>query len=271
VHIASLIPEATEILGHLGLGDDVVVAFPEDTRDSDRLASDLRAARPTLIFTSKTRAGGGVPRADVRRAVGSLRPRPVVYALEPSSLGAILSDVKTVGDATGRQGPARGLIEALRARIDATSLRSARALAEHRARPVVCLSSIDPPIAAGWWLAELVGLAGGFDVLDGIGRPPRPVTWDEIGAGRPEIVILVKPECPQELPRSPTASPQALSVSWATGASGQVSLSPAYGERGRGVRGSGDPPEKVLGGRLHPGPSAVDLLERLAALILPQT
>jgi iron complex transport system substrate-binding protein len=179
MRIVSLIPEATEILRAIGLGHQIVEAAP----------SDLPSARPDLIFTSETEAGGGVSRSAVRRAVASLRPRPAVYALEPHTLGDILSDIKTVGDATGQQARARALIEALRARIDVVSLQAAIALAKAEPRRVACLQTSDPPIAAGWWLAELVGLAGGLDVLDGIGRPPRAVTWEQIQAAQPEIVI----------------------------------------------------------------------------------
>jgi ABC-type Fe3+-hydroxamate transport system substrate-binding protein len=147
----------------------------------------------TLIFTSETAAGGGMPRHTVRRAVSRMcpKPRPAVYALEPVSVGEILSDIKTVGDAVGRQAAARSLIEALRARIDVVSLRSARAIAEGGARRVVCVSGDDPPVAAGTWLAELIGLAGGIDALDGVGRPPRAVTWDQIRAARPDLVFQV--------------------------------------------------------------------------------
>jgi ABC-type hemin transport system substrate-binding protein len=147
-----------------------------------------------LIFTSETAAGGGLPRHQVRRAVTQMawKPRPAVYALEPHSLGEILTDVKTVGDAIGRQAAARALIERLRARIDVVSLRSARAVAAGGPRRVACLYSADPPVAAGWWLAELVGLAGGLDVLDGLGRPPRAVRWDEIEAARPELVVRLE-------------------------------------------------------------------------------
>ena len=203
MRIVSLIPEATAILQAIGLEDQIVAAPPEH-------------AHPTLIFTSETSAGGGVPRATVRRLVADLRPRPAVFALEPKSLGDILSDVKTVGDAVGRQAPARTLIESLRARIDAVSLRSARAVAAGAPRRVACLHGADPPVAAGWWLAELVGLAGGLDVLDGLGRPPRAVTWDQIHAAKPDLVVRAS-------------------------------------ER-----------------EIHPGPGAVDLLEKLAALILPR-
>jgi iron complex transport system substrate-binding protein len=125
--------------------------------------------------------------------VATLRPRPGVYALEPHSLGDILSDIKTVGDATGCQVQARALIEALRARIDTVSLRTARIHAEATPRRVVCLQGDDPPVAAGWWLAELIGLAGGLDVLDGVRRPPRRVTWEQIRAAQPDVVIEIVP------------------------------------------------------------------------------
>jgi iron complex transport system substrate-binding protein len=195
MRIVSLIPEATEILEAIGVGDEVVAVPLDEARDDGRLAGILRTASPRLVFTSETSAGGGVPRSTVRRVVSGLRPRldprPAVFALEPRSLGEILSDVKTIGDAVGHQTTARTLIEALRARIDAVSLRSARAIADGISRRVVCLHDVDPPMAVGWWLAELVGLAGGLDALDGIGRPPRVVTWDEIQAARPDLVVRV--------------------------------------------------------------------------------
>jgi iron complex transport system substrate-binding protein len=196
VRIVSLIPEATAILEALGLGDQVVTIASDEAHDRDHLTSVLGAIQPTLIFTSETSAGGGVPRADVRRALARLRPRPDprpgVYALEPNSLGEILSDIKTVGDAVRQQAIARRLIEGLRVRIDAVSLRSARAFADGVPPRVVCVQDADPPVVAGWWLSELIGLAGGFDALDGIGRPPRTVTWEEVQLARPDLVVVAQ-------------------------------------------------------------------------------
>ena len=163
-----------------------------------RYPSDLTDAELGIVAHDpagpETAAGGGVPRHEVRRTISALRSRPAVYALEPHSLGDILSDIKTVGDATGQQAPARALIEALRVRIDAVSLPSARALAEQAPRRVACLHTSDPPIAAGRWLAELVGLAGGLDTLDGIGRPPRAVTPEQIRAAQPDLVVCAADE-----------------------------------------------------------------------------
>jgi hypothetical protein len=283
VRIVSLIPEATEILGAIGLGDAVSAVPEADAGDPERLARLLPAIRPTLVFTSKTEAGGAVPRPVVRRIVGALRPRPSVYALEPRTLGEILSDIKTVGDATGRQQQARALIEALRVRVDAVSLRSARVLSEAEPRRIACLSQVAPPIAAGWWLAELVGLAGGLDVLGGLGRPPRAVTWAEIQAARPDLVIRVDPESPPQPTMGPLPphGPQPLSLPRERGVSSPFSPSPAHRERGpwgsreaddvggADVRAAQRPHGRPSGGEgIPPGPRAVDLLEQIAALIL---
>jgi iron complex transport system substrate-binding protein len=262
VRIISLIPEATEILEAIGLGDAVTAVSREDARDVDRGADILRAAQPSLIFTSETAAGGGMPRADVRRLAAGLNPRPAVYALEPRTLGDILSDVKTVGDALRRQATARILIESLRARIDAVTLRAARAAEERAPRRTVCLARVDPPVAAGTWLAELIGLAGGLDALDGVGRPPRAVTWDEVEAARPELVLRVDLSTP-----TPLASQERAVGPWGSRGCRRSRYSrPAWAMVGRlkGPHG-----RVVLGSEVHPGLGAVDLLEGLAALILP--
>ena len=260
VRFVSLIPEATEILRALGLGAETLPWVPSEG------AGVPWDAQTRLIFTSETGANGGVPRGVVRRAVAGLRPRPAVYALEPASLGEILSDVKTVGDAVGRQAAARSLIEALRARIDAASLRSARAVAERGPRRVVCLNGVDPPVAVGGWLAELIGLAGGLDALDGGGRPPRVVTWEAIQAARPDLVVRVDRATP--VPISDTELGEAgrrlpLATSTAGGAAA---------EGGRAAPSVADDSwQRGPGRQVFPGPGAVDLLERLLALILPDS
>jgi iron complex transport system substrate-binding protein len=234
-----LVPEAAEILAAIGYGGEVrAVLGPEALRRV------LATCHPDLVFTSETAEGGGVTRREARRIVAACQPKPSVYALEPHSLGDILSDVKTVGDAVGRPGAARVVIELLRARVDAVSLRAAEAVARTRPRRVACLVTRDPPVAAGWWQAELVGLAGGLDVFDGVGRPPRPLTWAEIERAEPELVVWLADE------------PVAARYQPSAGA-GQA---PPDAAAWRGLI-------RLAGAQ--PGPGAVAVLERLAALLLP--
>jgi iron complex transport system substrate-binding protein len=50
---------------------------------------------------------------------------------------------------------------------------------------------LDPPMAAGNWVPELVSLAGGRDVLGKPGEHSYWITWDDVIAADPDIVILV--------------------------------------------------------------------------------
>ena len=271
--ILSLLPEATEILKALGLGDQVVraprpVGWPALTWSVRDCASPdaLAAACPTLIFTSATHAGGEVPRPLMRKLIGRLQPRPAVYALEPHTLGDILSDIKTVGDATGQQAAARALILALRTRIDAVTLRSALVLEGGHAPRVACLAGTaasGEPLAAGWWLAELVGLAGAVDVLYGAGRPSRAVSWGEVMAARPDLLWMadgagLSGTGAAAVADGPTASaaPQWVCrpVPAPTGApAGALTVPPV------------DAARASLAASVWPGPGAVAILERFAA------
>jgi iron complex transport system substrate-binding protein len=263
--ILSLMPEATQILQALGLGDQVVRVPRSDGQGAatwgagECVAPDaLAAARPTLIFTSATHAGGEVPRPLVRKLVARLRPRPAVYALEPHTLGDILSDIKTVGDATGQQAAARALILALRTRIDAVTLRSARVLASGYAPRVACLAGTaanGEPLAAGWWLAELVGLAGGVDVLHGSGRPPRAVTWAEVLAARPDQLWTID--------ASPCVDGLGASVAerWVSRSVPPLPLPPADKLTASPVVMA----DASAGASVWPVPGAVDTLEQFAA------
>ena len=226
MRIVSLVSSATEIVYALGLDERLVGVthecdFPPEARCKPAVTSsapadesltsreiDARVAeqraiglgssrldlerlaelRPDLILTQGLCDVCAVPHGVVRGAVPTLPSKPHVYSLDPSSVGDVLSTIKTVGDATKSQARARELIAALRARIDPVTLRSAGAGTMPR---VFCLEWLDPPWTAGHWVPEMVGMAGGRDVLAGIGRPSRRATWDEIAACEPEIIVVM--------------------------------------------------------------------------------
>lgn len=226
MRIVSLLPSATEIVYALGLGEQLVGVShacdypPEATlkpavtssvladaslssREIDARVAEqqgsavgtysldverLAELRPDLILTQGLCAVCAVPHGVVRRAVPKLPSKPHLYSLDPSSVGDVLSDVKTVGDATKSQARAREVITALRARIDAVTLRSASAGTMPR---VFCLEWLDPPWTAGHWVPEMVGMAGGRDDLGGAGRPSRRASWDEVAAYEPEFIVLM--------------------------------------------------------------------------------
>ena len=60
-----------------------------------------------------------------------------------------------------------------------------------RDRPnVLLLEWTDPPYLAGHWNPEIIEKAGGREVLGRAGQPSRRVTWEEVVASQPAVVLL---------------------------------------------------------------------------------
>jgi iron complex transport system substrate-binding protein len=61
-----------------------------------------------------------------------------------------------------------------------------------RARPTVAVVEwLDPPMAAGNWVPELVRLAGGTDVLGKDGGHSHWIAWEDVAAADPDVLVLI--------------------------------------------------------------------------------
>ncbi len=161
-------------------------------------AALLQRLRPDLILTQTQCEVCAVSPADVERAVCRLTERPArIVALEPNGLHDVWADIQRVADALGASERGRELVAALRARVDAIGRRAA----EQPARPrVAVVEWIDPLMAAGNWMPELVLLAGGVNLF-GEARKHSPwMTWDDLVTADPDV-ILVSP-CGFDVPRT---------------------------------------------------------------------
>jgi iron complex transport system substrate-binding protein len=112
---------------------------------------------------------------------------PVVVNLEPATLADIFDDVRRVAAAAGVPARAETAVAALTARVEAVRARAREA--RHRPRCVI-LEWLDPPFACGHWNPELVEIAGGQEVIGHQGRPSRRVTWEEVLAARPDVLLI---------------------------------------------------------------------------------
>jgi len=218
--ICSLLPSATEIICQLGCGDRLVGRSAEcQFPDSVRALPVVTAAR---IDTSQM-AGAEIDRA-VREAVldgrslysldeeliGRLEPDLVVtqdlcrvcavssdevsrirtldvdvLALDPHDIAGVAESVRILA---GRLGVAeRG---AALARDMLERIAEVRRAVAARPRPRVFVAEwLDPPFAAGHWVPEMVEAAGGTEVLGAAGKPSVPVSWKEVAAASPELVV----------------------------------------------------------------------------------
>jgi iron complex transport system substrate-binding protein len=216
--------------------------------DADR----LRALVPTVIVTQSQCEVCAVSQADVEAALAAwMGARPQVVSLAPYALADVLGDLKRVATALGADERGEQLAGQVRARMDAVARRTAAAAT----RPTVAIIEwIDPLMAAGNWMPELVAMAGGENLFGAAAEHSPWLSFDELAAKDPEL-ILVSP-CGFAIPRTMEELP-AL----------------ARDPRWRSLRA-------VRGGRVfaadgnqyfnRPGPRIAESLEILAELIHPE-
>ncbi len=220
----SLLPSATEIVYALGLGGDLVgVTFECDEpavaraekevvvggRDTsgmtpaeidsyvrDQLANGadlytlhadaLARLRPDLILTQDLCRVCALPSGHVAQALDYLGCRADVLSLDPYTLEEVLGSILAVGERAGVPDRAERLVASLRARLADVAARVAG-----RPRPrVAVVEWVDPPFAAGHWIPDLVTAAGGEPVAARPGQRSAEVTWPQIAAACPDLVIV---------------------------------------------------------------------------------
>lgn len=224
MRIVSLVPHATELLFALGLGPEIVGVthecdFPPGAQALARVTRDvlpgglsageidaavrertlageaiyeldsaaLAALAPDLIVTQALCPVCAVSYDEVAKVAETLPSAPHVIALDPKTLGETLGDVRTLAQATERREQGVELVQQAAARIDRVRL---AVRAQPRPR-VAALEWLDPVFVAGHWTPQLIELAGGEDVLGLPGEPSQTVSWEQLAAARPQIVVVM--------------------------------------------------------------------------------
>ncbi|MCY4653017.1 MAG: cobalamin-binding protein [Dehalococcoidia bacterium] len=226
MRICTFLPSATEIVYLLGLGDSLhgvshecdfppdAVAKPKVVRsrfDPDTLSSSeidklvtemmmrgeniyevdedtLTEAQPDLVITQQLCEVCAVSFEEVQQAVQSLDSPPEVLSLDPHGIDDVLDDILRVGAHTGRSSSAHHAVFNLRARIDSVR----RSLAQAENTPTVaCIEWLDPVIAAGHWIPEMVKIAGGRDVLVSPGSQSPRLDMQKLLDADPDVLVLM--------------------------------------------------------------------------------
>jgi iron complex transport system substrate-binding protein len=149
----------------------------------------LEAARPDVIVTQDLCDLCAVSIDDVRATVARMSRSADVRLvnLGPLRLADVFCDVKRTADALGKHDAGVALVERLEARVRDISA-VARAVA-HRPK-VLALDWIDPLMVAGFWMPELVELAGGTPLLAKPALPGGALDARDLDATDPDVVFV---------------------------------------------------------------------------------
>jgi iron complex transport system substrate-binding protein len=223
MRIVSLLPSTTEILFAIGAGDDVVGVTFECDFPAEALSRTIvsTSAMPAglspaeidayvvgamargedlyhldegalvgldadLVVTQDLCAVCAVDVSVVDDALAHLGCTADVLTIDPHTLTEVFGSIEQLGDATGHADEARALVTGQRSRLARVTERVAG-----RGRPrVLLLEWTDPPFAPGHWIPEMVELAGGDPVLGTAGEKSRRVTWEQVRAATPEVIVV---------------------------------------------------------------------------------
>ena len=224
--ICCLLPSGAEILWALGLGDSVIGVsdlcdYPPDILktkpvvsrskvdpavmsseevenalreilssgeslyelDYDWLASEL----PDIVFTQDLCHICEIDAGEVNLAVRGMSVQPRVVVLQPRTFKDILDSIVEVGEVCGIRHRAAELVKCLRQRADTvvSTLRSAPA------RPsVFSLEGINPLVAGGHWIPDMLQMAGGRLTALEPGCNARRLEWQEVLKAAPDKLFV---------------------------------------------------------------------------------
>lgn len=170
--------------------DDRVKAIVQEGLSVYRVDSEkLKALRPDVIVTQSQCEVCAVSETDMRQAVCDwLDATPNIVTLRPDALADIWVDIQNVADAL--QAPARG--QALIATIQDRMARLAEAAIALPDRPsVACIEWVDPLMAGGNWMPELVAMAGGENLFGVAGKHSPWMTWDALRQADPDVIVVM--------------------------------------------------------------------------------
>jgi iron complex transport system substrate-binding protein len=237
--IVSLIASATEIVWALGRGGDLVgrsheCDFPPDVVRLPALtapkfkvagtsaeigarvraivreglsvyrvdAEALRALDPDIILTQDHCEVCAVSLADVEAATCTWTGRPVgIVSLKPDSLADAYADMRRVADALRVPAEGETLVRHVRERIAAVTARVAG-----RPRPrVAFVEWVEPLMAGGNWIPELIEAAGGINLFGTAGQHSDWMQWKDLAAADPDVIVVAPcgydlARCLEELP-----------------------------------------------------------------------
>jgi iron complex transport system substrate-binding protein len=148
----------------------------------------LQELRPDVIFTQTQCEVCAVSERDVTQAVAQLTGlKPLVVSLSPHQLQDVWEDLLRVGLVLDKRDQAQALVEKYRQRLRDLAIQTASFGSKPR---VAVLEWLDPLMGAGNWTPELVTYAGGENIFGEIGQHSPWLTWQELQAADPDVMVL---------------------------------------------------------------------------------
>jgi len=148
----------------------------------------LKRIRPDLVITQNLCSVCAASHPEISAALGHISPRPRLVSLQAGRLDEIFTELRKLGELTGRQEAAIRLTQQLQRRIHRIQEQVSNAPSRPR---VWCCEWLQPLMAAGHWIPEMVEIAGGMDGLGATGKDSVWLTWEQVRKFDPEVIVAM--------------------------------------------------------------------------------
>jgi iron complex transport system substrate-binding protein len=162
----------------------------------------LKELDPDVIVTQDHCEVCAVSLTDVEAATRAWTGRPAkIVSLKPDSLADVYRDIARVARALDVPEAGERVVAGMQTRLAAV-----RKAVAGRMRPrVAFIEWVDPLMAGGNWMPELVDIAGGNNLFGKAGAHSDWMAWDALLAADPEVIVVAPcgyglARCLEELP-----------------------------------------------------------------------
>lgn len=223
--VLSLLSSTTEIIYALGCGDRLVgrsheCDYPEEVSElpictipkfnvdgtsrevDDEVKSLVQSAlsiyyinekllkelKPDIIFTQSQCEVCAVSVSDVENALKNITGLSSrVISVEPNSVEDIFNDILTIAQILNVRNKGKELVELIKAKIDSTE----KIVYQKSSPSVAAIEWIDPLMAAGNWVPQLIKVAGGKNLFGEAGKHSPWMKYNDLVEQDPEIIIVM--------------------------------------------------------------------------------
>ena len=223
--VLSLLSSTTEIIYALGCGDRLVgrsheCDYPEEVSElpictipkfnvdgtsrevDDEVKSLVQSAlsiyyinekllkelKPDIIFTQSQCEVCAVSVSDVENALKNITGLSSrVISVEPNSVEDIVNDILTIAEILNVRKKGKELVESIKAKIDNTE----KIVYQKSSPSVAAIEWIDPLMAAGNWVPQLIRVAGGKNLFGEAGKHSPWMKYNDLVEQDPEIIIVM--------------------------------------------------------------------------------
>lgn len=169
--------------------DQRVKAILQDALSVYRVdAEQVSQLAPSHIVTQSQCEVCAVSLKDVEEAACQLiASQPLIVSLEPNCLSDIFADIMKVGTACGVIQRAEKLILKLKSSMKVIEEKSAKAPIHPR---LALIEWIDPLMAGGNWMPELVEMSGAINLFGENGKHSPYMSWQQVRNSDPDLIIV---------------------------------------------------------------------------------